>query len=412
MFTCELEASMFIICCSSQTTLRELRACPHNISHHICNLSTAMDRRGYESPMDFEWHSQGPIDPTSPFYQLTQKQGQRRTYSQHANITDEIVLTPCVGGFDSPVRPENMQQSNRSSFTTSHSTNPPPPFRNPSFVTPRKPFDPELFSEASGADSSPAENADAEDTPDLPKSSKSMAAFTSGRTEKKPIFGKYGLNFTGNSPGRGELRRGRYGEAVVQKVRKRKRLERDYALVNHHRRGSWESDTESDAGRYRERRHGSNHSEPPQQPPVPKGWLSEFLSGIESRPTLPYVLSYYAQLILNWFVVFFVIYLVWNFFLTIRADVDKASETAAAEVLAEMAFCASQYTENRCGKDMRVPAMEPMCQNWETCMNKDPTKVGRARISAHTFAEIFNSFVEPISWKAMVRLSLIRTSII
>jgi hypothetical protein len=126
------------------------------------------------------------------------------------------------------------------------------------------------------------------------------------------------------------------------------------------------------------------------------------LSGIESRPSLPYILSYYAQLLLNYFLVFFVIYLVWNFFLTIRADVDKASEAAAASVLAEMAQCAQQYAENRCAKDMRVPAMETICQSWETCMNRDPSQVGRARVSAHTFAEIFNSFVEPISWKAMV----------
>jgi len=35
-------------------------------------------------------------------------------------------------------------------------------------------------------------------------------------------------------------------------------------------------------------------------------------------------------------------------------------------------------------------------------MNRDPNSVGRAKISAHTFAQIFNSFIEPISYKAMV----------
>jgi Di-sulfide bridge nucleocytoplasmic transport domain len=34
-------------------------------------------------------------------------------------------------------------------------------------------------------------------------------------------------------------------------------------------------------------------------------------------------------------------------------------------------------------------------------MNRDPNAVKRARLSAHTFAEIFNSFVEPISLKTM-----------
>jgi hypothetical protein len=46
--------------------------------------------------------------------------------------------------------------------------------------------------------------------------------------------------------------------------------------------------------------------------------------------------------------------------------------------------------------------MEKACLAWEKCMNRDPTVVGRARVSAETFAEIVNSFIEPISYKTMV----------
>ena len=35
-------------------------------------------------------------------------------------------------------------------------------------------------------------------------------------------------------------------------------------------------------------------------------------------------------------------------------------------------------------------------------MAQDPWKIARAKVSAHTFAEIFNSFIEPISYKAML----------
>jgi hypothetical protein len=35
-------------------------------------------------------------------------------------------------------------------------------------------------------------------------------------------------------------------------------------------------------------------------------------------------------------------------------------------------------------------------------MNRDPTSVGRARIGAEMVAEVFNGFVEPISWKTLV----------
>jgi hypothetical protein len=35
-------------------------------------------------------------------------------------------------------------------------------------------------------------------------------------------------------------------------------------------------------------------------------------------------------------------------------------------------------------------------------MSRDPTVVGRARLSAETLGEIVNGFVEPISWKTLV----------
>lgn len=38
-------------------------------------------------------------------------------------------------------------------------------------------------------------------------------------------------------------------------------------------------------------------------------------------------------------------------------------------------------------------------------MHRDPTVVGRTNVMAETFAGVINSFVDPISWKTMVRLS-------
>jgi hypothetical protein len=36
-------------------------------------------------------------------------------------------------------------------------------------------------------------------------------------------------------------------------------------------------------------------------------------------------------------------------------------------------------------------------------MNRDPTVVGRAKVGAELIAEVINGFVEPISWKTLVR---------
>jgi DNA phosphorothioation-dependent restriction protein DptG len=127
-----------------------------------------------------------------------------------------------------------------------------------------------------------------------------------------------------------------------------------------------------------------------------------FFHYIESHPHLPTVLSWYAQLALNVFLMFAFIYLLYSFWSTIRSDVDKKSQEAVAEVLAEIAVCAKHWKDNQCDRGTVLPALESVCREWENCMNKDHKTIGRAKVSAQTFAEIFNSFIEPISWKAMV----------
>ncbi|ESZ93077.1 hypothetical protein SBOR_6552 [Sclerotinia borealis F-4128] len=337
-------------------------------------------RRTGEGPMDFEWQDKGgPMDPKSPFLQFTAMQ---------------------FGNTSS--KPTN-------SFLAKSST-PAPAFRNPAFTTPRKPYTPDNFSEASGIESSPGETADAEDTPELPKTTnKTMTTFSSHVSSRKPLFGKYGANYKGTSPGvRQDLRRIKLGGQPIAKKRKRQhRDEREdeaMGIVRHHRKES-ASDSESESG---DSRPNSRSTEGNQAGGKPN-WFSSFLSGIESRPNLPNILSYYAQLALNTFVVGLIMFGVYTFWTTIRSDVDKASQKATAEVLNEMASCAKQYAENRCEPSMRLPALETVCNNWETCMTMDPNSVGRARISAKTFAEILDSFIQPISYKAMIFVALILT---
>lgn len=116
----------------------------------------------------------------------------------------------------------------------------------------------------------------------------------------------------------------------------------------------------------------------------------------------PYILMGYLQLVFNGFLTFAVVYVVVQFFLTVKRDVDIKVDKQMNEILAEIALCSKQYIENKCHPSTRVPAMEQACLAWETCMNRDPAVVGRAKVSAMTFAEIINSFVEPISYKTML----------
>lgn len=126
---------------------------------------------------------------------------------------------------------------------------------------------------------------------------------------------------------------------------------------------------------------------------------------------LLYLFMGYLQLAFNAFVVTLSIYLILQFFWTIKRDVDIKVEGEMSATLAEIAQCSRQYLENRCQPETRVPAMEKACLAWESCMARDPKVIGRAKVSAITFAEIINSFVEPISFKTMLFVSVIGATV-
>lgn len=104
----------------------------------------------------------------------------------------------------------------------------------------------------------------------------------------------------------------------------------------------------------------------------------------------------------NLSLVLFFLYLGVQFIVAIRRDVSERIDEYSVEILQEIAQCTQAYVTNRCEPGQRVPAMEAACGAWETCMNRDPKVVGRARVGAETFAEIINGFVDGISLKTML----------
>lgn len=208
--------------------------------------------------------------------------------------------------------------------------------------------------------------------------------------------------------------RDEYSHAAERKIMK-KRTRQQQALsrrisISDDSAGENDTPEKKTARANRKTRSSSSDSQQPQQSGLPPRdpnqphWMYAFFNFLDSHPTLPQILSFYAQLGLNLFFIASIMLLVYTFWSTIRSDVHKKANEAVADLLAEMAVCAQQYTANRCAPETRVPLMEQICSGLEKCMQQDPKNVGVARVSAHTFAEIFNGFVEPISYKAMVSL--------
>ncbi|KAH3676216.1 hypothetical protein WICPIJ_009176 [Wickerhamomyces pijperi] len=136
--------------------------------------------------------------------------------------------------------------------------------------------------------------------------------------------------------------------------------------------------------------------------PNEQSTMSGFLN-----PQLPYILSLYLQLFFNVVIVSVILYFIYIFISTVKADVENKVDSYASDIIQEIALCTREYHMNHCLPGQRVVALETVCSNWERCMNRDPTALGRAKIGAETFAEIINGFIKPISWKTMIFLSLI-----
>ncbi|KAL4914417.1 Di-sulfide bridge nucleocytoplasmic transport domain-containing protein [Aspergillus aurantiobrunneus] len=331
-----------------------------------------MDKRTAESPMDFEWQSRAPGDVTSPFYQLSVQHDTQKKRSHNV--------------FDSPEKKPlpALREPNSQPFLFSQTRQPPgtpkSTFAQPAFMTPRK-FDIDFSSGAENM-SSP-ENADNDETPEPP----------SKTGHRNSLFGMYGR--FAPSPGRGEIPRlTHYSNAAARRVQKRRLRNKALGLQVHR-----DSDDESD-------RPSSSESKQNIQQAVDRpsrmSTFSDFFALLEAHPNVPNILSWWAQLIVNLSLFSLAVYVVFGFVSAIRAEFEQAAEEVSDTILAEMAVCAKSYVDNKCGGGDRLPALETVCENWDRCMNRDPAKVGRAKVSAQTMAIIINSFIDPISWKAIL----------
>lgn len=255
---------------------------------------------------------------------------------------------------------------------------------------------------SSGAEQSSPVNADTDNTPEpsaqsvFSKNKGAMMQFEGKKSGKKSsspgLFSKF------SSLGRGEMDR-RSRLAVTRskgKVQKRRRRDGDSDIRSAPRRSSNDSNFEEEPG------SGEGLQEDPKARQQ-MGLIPSVLTFIDAHPGLPNTLSYYVQFLLNIFLAVCVMYVLYGIFSTISNDITERAMMESSDILAEMAVCAREFKENKCERDSRVPAMETVCNSWEKCMQRDPYKVGRSRLSAGVFAEIVNSFIEPISLKSIVR---------
>ncbi|KAK4103369.1 hypothetical protein N658DRAFT_446030 [Parathielavia hyrcaniae] len=355
-----------------------------------------MERRTFEGPMDWEYQSQPPVDQSSPFAKFSQKQP-ASTFNSPSKLRSPNPNPFAFPGTPKgpPLKPqEHLRPPHATFFSPQLQSRPSgPAFRNPAFTTPQKRLDELVFSEYSGAESSPAMTDTSEmpaDTPEYDRAEEDIGKLTLTPSAGKTLFSKTLLR--NHASGRGEILRGNR-----DKVRKRRRTQGDKDVGSVRPRlphasddsdSDWEEGSAAGTKRSKDGKTGR------------RGWFNNFLSAVSDHPSAPAILSKWLQLGVNVILLSVVLFGIFAILTQIRSDLSHASEKARAAIVNEMSICAENFRKNGCSpRANRPPALDGPCNEWEACMNQDASAVMKVQVSARNVAEIMNEFVGVLTFK-------------
>ncbi|KAH7138996.1 Di-sulfide bridge nucleocytoplasmic transport domain-containing protein [Dendryphion nanum] len=351
------------------------------------------------TPMDYEYENgRGPTDEFSPFMTATKHMSSQKR--QRSVLDNSSPARSFTGGFNTPQRPPL-----RESKTLSYQGSKPLP-AVPSHVsnawTPRTPEGIMDCSSGGETPNTPAYDDSEAATPDTQMADRMgrMMNGDNGPRSKSPKKSRrsslFSFKLFGSSSSPSPLKEDRKSSTRKpdHRVAKRRKKTRDSTIQEYE-----ESDEEV--------LHVQKGGKPKD---VQVGYMqsaASFFHWVEAHPDLPSVLSFYFQFFVNGVLGTVFLWFIWAIYKSILADIQLESQKYITEIMGEIATCSHHYTANRCDRETRAPALETVCSNWETCMNRDPRKVARAAVGAKTFAQIFNAFVENLSYKTMIFTALL-----
>ncbi|AEO65568.1 uncharacterized protein THITE_2112675 [Thermothielavioides terrestris NRRL 8126] len=355
-----------------------------------------MERRTHDGLMEWQYNAPPPMDHSSPFAKLSRNQpASSFSSSSPSKFSSNNPFAAGNISSGSPVKLQAQPRPPHSDFFNPQLPSKPsaPAFRNPAFTTPQKRVDELTYSGFSGAESSPAMTDTSEmpaDTPELDRTEEDVGKLTLTPSVSRNLFSKTLLR--NHVSGKGEIARGNR-----DKVRKRKRLQSDRDVGSGRSRLPHASD-DSDSDWEEGSSGGLKRTKSGKLPR--RGWFSSFLSAVSDHPSAPAILSKWLQLGVNIILLSIVLFAIFAIISQIRTDLSRASEEARAAIINQMSICADNYSRNGCSpRENRPPALDGPCNEWEVCMNQDPSATKTLQISARNIAEILNEFVGVLTFK-------------
>ena len=118
---------------------------------------------------------------------------------------------------------------------------------------------------------------------------------------------------------------------------------------------------------------------------------------------LPDIITLYLQLFYNITIVSLIINTIFKFIRTLENDLNRFLDKKMGLAFAEIFKCSNEFVNNGCANEKIPPALEIMCDNWRTCMNKEPT-VSTTKASVEIFADIINNFCNNLTDRTLLSI--------
>lgn len=295
-----------------------------------------------------------------------------------------------------PTTPTRFQSPSRNSIFSSQQAPAAPPFMNPAFTTPRKPYD----DPPSGIEDSPVPT----EASDFPDDSPDVDRFgdihmggtiTAAKIDKSSRY-RGRQSARKHMPGKGEIMPPRGIQSLYRRRRHNERGVSNYVHTADHD----VSEDDSDSLLYSSRgRNGSRNYKT--QAETPPGLLSSFLHTMDQYPDLPDVLHKWIWFVVCSFTAVTACYVVWGVMNTIKTDIVTANEAARAFTMGKMAACQKQYIANDC-ISTQAPKLLELCEEWYECMSQS-TDVVYSRVFLVEISKLANDVFGEWSMRTAVR---------
>ncbi|KAL6601929.1 hypothetical protein LY90DRAFT_696777 [Neocallimastix californiae] len=126
--------------------------------------------------------------------------------------------------------------------------------------------------------------------------------------------------------------------------------------------------------------------------------------------SFPQLLINYIKFLFNLLILVVAIWILFYFIISIKNDINIKYNEYLKENMKKISECYEQFKVNKCSSDIRIPALENTCKDWEACLNQDPDNIQVIMICAEVISEILNKFIDPLSIKTTIVLTVICTT--